>query len=229
LAPTTDFFIAGLLVWFLRSSRTGFKKTDTMLNKLSKLTIQTGAITGFCAVLGLLLFLAIPNFIHLLFIFTLPEIYGVCLMSSLNARSSWSAELTGDQSFHWKSQNQKQSSSDGGRGVHITTTTVTHNDLYELNTRNGAAISMQQQSRTYGNPVSNIPVMDIDLKRGAGDSQSNVDVEVKKKYIADDGLSLKSEDRSSLDVDIEAGEDGSPAGRGRGARQNDRVDWRNAL
>jgi hypothetical protein len=58
LAPITDMLIAVLLVHFLRKNRTGFRKTDSMLNKLALLTVQTGAITALDAVLGLFLFLS---------------------------------------------------------------------------------------------------------------------------------------------------------------------------
>lgn len=43
-----------------------------------------------------------PDFVHLVFIFTLPELYGICLLSSLNARAAWSrsSDLVGEQTYH---------------------------------------------------------------------------------------------------------------------------------
>lgn len=186
LAPVTDLFIAGLLVLFLRRSRTGFRKTDSVLNRLTLLTVQTGAVTALGALLGLLLFLTLPDFYHLLFILTLPELYGVCLMSSLNARSAWAGDLSGEQTFHWSQQQQTS------RGVQITTTTVTQGDTFELAQRTDDEVAAEVRRTTAKlrpSPGSE------DIKR----SESNTS-DVKRKPIAmDDGLSLRSFDGESTE------------------------------
>jgi len=52
------------------------------------------------AILRLCVQLRQPDFIHLVFIFTLPGLYGVCMLSQLNARSQWQAQLSGEQTYH---------------------------------------------------------------------------------------------------------------------------------
>lgn len=182
LAPVTDLFIAGLLVLFLRRSRTGFRKTDSVLNRLTLLTVQTGAVTALGALLGLLLFLTLPDFYHLLFILTLPELYGVCLMSSLNARSAWAGDLSGEQTFHWSQQQQTS------RGVQITTTTVTHGDAFELAQRNDDEVAMDVRRTT-----AKLRPESADIKR----SESNTS-DAKRRPIGD-GLSLRSFDGESTE------------------------------
>ncbi|KAF8309215.1 hypothetical protein DL93DRAFT_2085985 [Clavulina sp. PMI_390] len=148
IAPITDLFIAGLLVWFLRRSRTGFRKTDSILNRLALLTVQTGAITAVAALLGLLLFLTVPDFFHLIFIFTLPEFYGVCMLASLNARAEWQSDLSGEMSIHPTSKSEIRTE-DASRGaVQITRSVVTHNDQYELSARPGIAITLPDDRKT---------------------------------------------------------------------------------
>lgn len=188
LAPVTDLFIAGLLVFFLRKSRTGFRKTDSMLNKLTILTVQTGAITALDAILGLLLFLSVPDFIHLLFIFTLPSFYGVCLMSSLNARSAWSASLEGEQTYLGK-WTEASTAGVGQDGVHITTTIVTESD------RTAVALELAARADSNVSSKKTRASFTSDFKRPSTEYARGSDV---KKIAIGDGLSLRS-----LDLDLE--------------------------
>ncbi|KAH7912480.1 hypothetical protein BJ138DRAFT_1134694 [Hygrophoropsis aurantiaca] len=91
----SDVIIAALLVWHLQRRKTGFKATDTIVNQIIRLTIQTGAATSVIALLDLIIFLAdvgapikvLP--LHLLFNSLLATLYANSLMASLNARGTW--------------------------------------------------------------------------------------------------------------------------------------------
>ncbi|KAF8337540.1 uncharacterized protein EI90DRAFT_3152200 [Cantharellus anzutake] len=90
LAPLTDFLIAATLTWYLRSHKTGFATTDDIVSRITRLTIQTGAITVVLSIIDLAVYLAWPNNLHLILNMPLPKLYANCLMSSLNARREWS-------------------------------------------------------------------------------------------------------------------------------------------
>ncbi|PBK96108.1 hypothetical protein ARMGADRAFT_1010928 [Armillaria gallica] len=90
-----DFLITGALVWYLRGHKTGFEQSDELMDRIIRLTVQTGLITSICAMLDLVTFLAIasPN-VHIIFTGMLGKLYTNALMSSLNARSGWSYSVS---------------------------------------------------------------------------------------------------------------------------------------
>ncbi|KAF8519860.1 hypothetical protein JB92DRAFT_2897370 [Gautieria morchelliformis] len=103
-SATADICITGCLVWSLHKRRTGYSATDDLLNKLIRLTLQTGAITAISATLDVVFFLAasvraVPilarNFI---WDFSLSKLYTNSLLSTLNARAGWN-NVTGDQLY----------------------------------------------------------------------------------------------------------------------------------
>ncbi|KIK54328.1 hypothetical protein GYMLUDRAFT_206759 [Collybiopsis luxurians FD-317 M1] len=85
-----DVIITTVLVIYLQRHRTGFQKTDQLINRIIQITIQTGLITTLCAMADAVCFLASTSGIHLIFNFSLGKLYSVALMSNLNARASWS-------------------------------------------------------------------------------------------------------------------------------------------
>ncbi|KIK03367.1 hypothetical protein K443DRAFT_481095 [Laccaria amethystina LaAM-08-1] len=87
-----DLLITSILVWYLisrRKHKTGFKSSDLMIDRIIRLTVQTGLITSLVATLDLIFFLYDPAGTHLIFNFPLCKLYTNSLMSSLNARSGW--------------------------------------------------------------------------------------------------------------------------------------------
>lgn len=63
-----DCMIAGALVWLLRRSRTGFRRSDTVINRLVLFVIGTGLLTAISAILTLAMTLAYPDrFYYMLF------------------------------------------------------------------------------------------------------------------------------------------------------------------
>ncbi|KAJ3559461.1 hypothetical protein NM688_g334 [Phlebia brevispora] len=88
-SAVTDTLITLALVWHLRRHKTGFSSTDDVVNKIIRLTVQTGMITAVCAIVDLIAFLATPTGIHLIFNLPLSKLYTNSLMSSLNSRAGW--------------------------------------------------------------------------------------------------------------------------------------------
>ncbi|KAJ3509471.1 hypothetical protein NLJ89_g5208 [Agrocybe chaxingu] len=73
----------------LRKHKTGFQRSDMMVDRIIRITVQTGLLTMIVASLDLLFFLIDPTGTHLLFNFPLAKLYSNSLMSSLNSRRGW--------------------------------------------------------------------------------------------------------------------------------------------
>jgi len=87
LAAAGDVLIAAILCTMLHRSRTGFKRSDSLINKLIIFTINTGFLTSVCAVLSLVTIVALPDtFVYICFYFTLGRLYSNSLLATLNAR-----------------------------------------------------------------------------------------------------------------------------------------------
>ncbi|KAJ7624034.1 hypothetical protein DFH06DRAFT_1340065 [Mycena polygramma] len=111
-ACAADVIISAVLVFTLRGRKTGFRKTDSVIDKIIRTTIQTGMITyvyltyhGQTAVLtgdssalfsvfDVACFMAFPrDAINFTFDIALSKLYATCLLSSLNARHEHTVAL----------------------------------------------------------------------------------------------------------------------------------------
>ncbi|KIK01962.1 hypothetical protein K443DRAFT_6495 [Laccaria amethystina LaAM-08-1] len=89
LAATGDVLIAGTLCSLLHFSRTGFHRTDTIINKLIIFSVNTGLLTSLCAIASLVSILAAgQTFIYIAFFFCMGRLYTNSLIATLNARKS---------------------------------------------------------------------------------------------------------------------------------------------
>ncbi|KAL1674791.1 hypothetical protein EV122DRAFT_269110 [Schizophyllum commune] len=88
-SAAADILIAVTLAWYLRNHKTGFESTDNYIDRLIKMTVQTGMVTAVWATIDLLLFLLDNSGNHLIFNFCLAKLYTNSLMSSLNSRGGW--------------------------------------------------------------------------------------------------------------------------------------------
>ncbi|KAG6901888.1 hypothetical protein C0995_007013 [Termitomyces sp. Mi166 len=89
LAALGDGLIAGALCYFLQRSRTGFRKSDTMIRKLIMFTVSTGVLTSICAIASLFSILVWPStLIYAAFYFCLGRLYSNSVLATLNARQS---------------------------------------------------------------------------------------------------------------------------------------------
>ncbi|KAG7091882.1 hypothetical protein E1B28_008283 [Marasmius oreades] len=86
-----DIMITVILVWHLvwRRHKTGFQASDDIIDRVIRVTVQTGLVTTVCAIIDLSLFLSDPSGLHLIFNFPLSKLYTNSLMSTLNSRGSW--------------------------------------------------------------------------------------------------------------------------------------------
>jgi len=89
LSTTIDVLIASSLVYLLNSARTGFRKSDTMINKLIIFVVNTGILTTLCAIAALICLVASPNtLIYASFYFCIGRLYLNSFLATLNARHS---------------------------------------------------------------------------------------------------------------------------------------------
>lgn len=87
LSAVVDSSIAFMLYLYLRKRRTGTNRNDNILNQLLLYSINTGAVTSFCAVMVLILFLCIPsNLAFIGFVQIQSKFYAISLLASLNNR-----------------------------------------------------------------------------------------------------------------------------------------------
>ncbi|KAF8334946.1 uncharacterized protein EI90DRAFT_3049001 [Cantharellus anzutake] len=74
--------------YFLQKRRTGFRRMDTVLRKLTAYAISTGLLTG---ILALAIMLSVgfhsPQFIPMSFVFVLGGVYTTSLLANLHSRS----------------------------------------------------------------------------------------------------------------------------------------------
>ncbi|KAF9046170.1 hypothetical protein BJ165DRAFT_1527303 [Panaeolus papilionaceus] len=83
----TDFAIAAALCYFLRNLRTGYRKSDTLVNTLTIYAVNTGALTGALSLLTLILYNARPEtFFWMASYFSLGKLYAISFICTLNTR-----------------------------------------------------------------------------------------------------------------------------------------------
>ncbi|KAM5546149.1 hypothetical protein V8D89_000275 [Ganoderma adspersum] len=87
-----DVIIAAALVWHLRDHKTGMTVTDSLINKIIRISVQTGFITALFAVMTLILYFTSSAGYDLIFHMPLAKLYTNSLMSTLNSRRMWLAD-----------------------------------------------------------------------------------------------------------------------------------------
>ncbi|CAA7263612.1 unnamed protein product [Cyclocybe aegerita] len=148
-AMAADVLLAGTMVFLLYSSRTGMSHTNMTINKLMLYAINTGVVTGLCAIATLVCVVAFPNtFIYGLFYFCIGRLYVNSMLASLNARKNLMNQttflemsLSGDLGTHTADQTLQTRGGTKGSisgsaafeessklGVYINTTRATRHD-----------------------------------------------------------------------------------------------------
>jgi hypothetical protein len=87
-AAVCDVIIAFAMVFFLRSRRTVFAQSKSLVNQLMAYSIESGALTSVCAVAVVITFLTSDSLASLGLLFFLPKLYTNSLMAMLNSRQS---------------------------------------------------------------------------------------------------------------------------------------------
>ncbi|KIM43036.1 hypothetical protein M413DRAFT_26241 [Hebeloma cylindrosporum] len=83
----TDVVIAIALCYFLRRLRTGFQRSDNLVNMLCIYAVNTGALTGAISLLTLVLYNArMDTFYFMPPYFTLGKFYAISFLCTLNTR-----------------------------------------------------------------------------------------------------------------------------------------------
>ncbi|TFY83872.1 hypothetical protein EWM64_g153 [Hericium alpestre] len=95
-SAAVDTTITVILVAYLRRHKTGFMGSDDVMNKIIRLTVQTGLVTSMWAIVDLGVYLGIPTGLHLAFNFPLSKLYSNSLLSSLNSRRGWKFSTMSD-------------------------------------------------------------------------------------------------------------------------------------
>jgi len=97
----SDLSVACALSWLLFRSRTGFRRTDTLINSLMAYTVNTGLIVGIDAALGMITYIVMPsNFIFLSFYLLLSKLYLNSYLATLNARDDLRERVEDPVSIH---------------------------------------------------------------------------------------------------------------------------------
>ncbi|KAH9912348.1 uncharacterized protein BXZ73DRAFT_82356 [Epithele typhae] len=99
-AVIADIAITATLVFYLRKRKTGMRFTDTLINKITRLTLETGLLTSMWALTDLVVYLTIPSGLHLFFNFTLSKLYTVSLLASLLSRHGTTDGRSEDSRSH---------------------------------------------------------------------------------------------------------------------------------
>ncbi|KAA1470133.1 hypothetical protein DENSPDRAFT_879477 [Dentipellis sp. KUC8613] len=100
ITAATDVAIAAILCSLLHGSRTGFRRSDTMINKLMLWTVNTGLLTSVDAALALATHAALPStFVYICFFFLLGRLYSNSLLGTLNARKTIRPDTSQDESI----------------------------------------------------------------------------------------------------------------------------------
>ncbi|EAU82196.2 hypothetical protein CC1G_10598 [Coprinopsis cinerea okayama7 len=88
-ACISDVLITMVLVVTLSKRKTGFAATDDAIQRIIRITVQTGALTAFFAIGDVVFFMTMGHTaLNFLWDLALSKLYANCLLSTLNARTS---------------------------------------------------------------------------------------------------------------------------------------------
>ncbi|KAF9490595.1 hypothetical protein BDN71DRAFT_1592778 [Pleurotus eryngii] len=94
-SAAADIVITSSLVISLYRRKTGVRATDDVINRIIRLSVQTGMITAISAAADVIIFVVVPNTtLNFVWDFALSKLYTNSLLSTLNARAGWN-NLTG--------------------------------------------------------------------------------------------------------------------------------------
>ncbi|KAF9043237.1 hypothetical protein BJ165DRAFT_1371894 [Panaeolus papilionaceus] len=101
LSTTVDVAIAISLCVLLHTARTGFRRSDTIINQLIVFVVNTGMLTSACAIASLICLVAWPNsLLYATFYFCIGRFYTNSFIATLNARKSITSEVDGSSGMN---------------------------------------------------------------------------------------------------------------------------------
>ncbi|KAF8801660.1 hypothetical protein BYT27DRAFT_7245096 [Phlegmacium glaucopus] len=84
-----DIMITSIMVWFLHKHKSGFRRSDMMVDRIIRVTMQTGLMALIFEVLDMVFYLINPGGTHLLMNLIMSKLYTSSFLSSLNSRKGW--------------------------------------------------------------------------------------------------------------------------------------------
>ncbi|EIM83858.1 uncharacterized protein STEHIDRAFT_170321 [Stereum hirsutum FP-91666 SS1] len=99
----SDVFVAFVLTYFLAKTRTGGSntRTDSIVDVLILYTINTGLLTAIDAMLGMMLYIVMPNnFIFIAFYLQLSKLYVNAYLATLNNRETLRSKVSGESYYN---------------------------------------------------------------------------------------------------------------------------------
>ncbi|KAH9914831.1 uncharacterized protein B0H18DRAFT_1125267 [Fomitopsis serialis] len=97
-AAVGDVMITVILSWSLKRKKSGFRRTDQIVDRVIRVTIQNGFLTAAVATAALTLYLASSIPYHLALSLVLPRMYSNTILSSLNHRDVQHPDSSTDRS-----------------------------------------------------------------------------------------------------------------------------------
>ncbi|KAI9069804.1 hypothetical protein FKP32DRAFT_37562 [Trametes sanguinea] len=96
MAVIADTMLTAVLIYVLHKSRTGIKRTDSMIDVMIMYSVNTGLLTGVFNLLSMLFsFTQKKNLIWIAFGIIAAKMYGTTLLAALNSRQSLAAHGSG--------------------------------------------------------------------------------------------------------------------------------------
>jgi len=144
-----DILITVSLVMSLSRRKTGFSGTDSVIDKIIRMTIQTGMLTALFSILDVVCFMVLPHAaVNFIWDLALSKLYTNCLMSTLNARQG----LNGLSSSNAGISEQRRNAS-GGLVAQVTSPSgrTRHPDTFVDHTRHidSSAYELETQKSGY--------------------------------------------------------------------------------
>ncbi|KAL5520981.1 hypothetical protein ACEPAG_8903 [Sanghuangporus baumii] len=157
-----DMAVALILSYYLWINKTGSQSTDSLVVKLIIYTVNTGILTAFDALLGLIFHIAMPTtFVFIAFYLNLSKFYVNSYLASLNVRKTLLLSMKG-QGTENGDYASVHLSRDGSPSISQNMPT------FRSVTATGLSVSMPESRLGYGQAR-----FDLDLEIGTGTSSSH--------------------------------------------------------
>ncbi|TEB27769.1 hypothetical protein FA13DRAFT_1794514 [Coprinellus micaceus] len=140
-ACVADIIITVVLVITLSRRKTGFSATDDAIQKIIRMTVQTGALTALFAVGDVVFFMSLGRTaLNFLWDLALSKLYANCLLSTLNARATIKESTQGSNPRQSNQGNRRGGTGSGVEGAynipplasHLASSANTHYSEFEL-------------------------------------------------------------------------------------------------
>lgn len=148
LTTIVDVAISAVLIWSLMKVKTPFKKTEAIVIRLVRITMETSSLTATVAIVNLVLYLALPGLaFHLLPQLVMGKMYAISVMFTLSSRKELRSIMASGQgqnveSRSWSQQNQQQPGKSLVSGVMIHTSTYQGEDQVDMKRSTGEDIEL---------------------------------------------------------------------------------------